>query len=154
MELLLWRHAEAEPGEPDLGRQLTAKGEKQARRTAQWLHAHLPDSARIYVSPALRAQQTAQALAELSRRKVKTVEALAPEAGPQEVLQALDWPNARATIVVVGHQPTLGQVASLLLAGKALPWTVKKSGVWWLQARERNGALNVVLRAVINPDLL
>ncbi len=36
MELILWRHAEAEPGEPDLGRRLSAKGEKQARRMAEW----------------------------------------------------------------------------------------------------------------------
>ena len=52
MELILWRHAEAEPGEPDLGRKLTAKGEKQARRVAEWLHSHLPQTAKIYVSPA------------------------------------------------------------------------------------------------------
>ena len=61
MELILWRHAEAEPGEPDLGRKLTAKGEKQARRVAEWLQTRLPQTAKIYVSPARRAQQTAQA---------------------------------------------------------------------------------------------
>ena len=46
MELILWRHAEAEPGEPDLGRKLTAKGEKQARRVAEWLQTRLPQTAR------------------------------------------------------------------------------------------------------------
>jgi phosphohistidine phosphatase len=154
MDLVLWRHAEAEAGEPDEGRRLTAKGDKQARRAAEWLHAHLPDSARILVSPALRAQQTAQALAELSHRKFKTVEALAPGASAEDVLRAVDWPYSRATVVVVGHQPTLGEVASLLLAGRPLPWTVKKAGIWWLQARERDGASQVALRAVVNPDLL
>ena len=114
----------------------------------------LPDSARILVSPALRAQQTAQALAELSHRKFKTVEALAPGASAEDVLRAVDWPYSRATVVVVGHQPTLGEVASLLLAGRPLPWTVKKAGIWWLQARERDGASQVALRAVVNPDLL
>jgi phosphohistidine phosphatase len=68
MELILWRHAEAEIGEPDLGRKLTPRGEKQARRVAEWLHAQLPDSARILVSPATRAQQTAKALAEVTHR--------------------------------------------------------------------------------------
>lgn len=152
MDLVLWRHAEAEAGDPDEGRRLTAKGEKQARRVAQWLHARLPDSARILVSPALRAQQTAQALAELSKRKIKTLETLAPGALPQDVLAAVDWPHARATVVVVGHQPTLGAVASVLLAGRELPWSIKKAGVWWLQAREDDGEHEVVLRAVIGPD--
>ena len=78
MELILWRHAEAEVGEPDLGRKLTARGDKQARRVAQWLHGQLPDSARILTSPAERALQTAQALADLSRRKLRIVDTLAP----------------------------------------------------------------------------
>ena len=95
MELILWRHAEAEVGEPDLGRRLTSKGEKQARRMAEWLHAHLPESARILVSPAMRAQQTVQALAELGHRKFKTVEEVAPGATVKDVLRAVDWPNAK-----------------------------------------------------------
>src|SRR5436190_21449722 len=37
MDLILWRHADAEPGEPDIGRRLTAKGLKQAERVAAWL---------------------------------------------------------------------------------------------------------------------
>ncbi len=90
MDLVLWRHAEAEYGEPDLGRRLTPKGDKQARRMAEWLHHHLPDSARILVSPATRAQQTAQALAELSHRKFRTVDAIAPGARAADVLAAAD----------------------------------------------------------------
>lgn len=59
MDLILWRHAEAEPGEPDLERALTAKGQRQARRMADWLGSQLPDSCRILASPALRCLQTA-----------------------------------------------------------------------------------------------
>jgi phosphohistidine phosphatase len=154
MELILWRHAEAEAGEPDLGRKLTGKGEKQARRMAEWLHAHLPDSTRILVSPAIRAQQTARALAEVGHRKLRTAEALSPGAGPTELLAAVDWPDARAPIVVVGHQPTLGWVVSQLLGGGPPSWTIKKGAVWWLQSRARDGETQVVLRAVVNPDLL
>jgi phosphohistidine phosphatase len=153
MELILWRHAEAEIGEPDLGRKLTARGEKQARRSAEWLHSNLPDSARIYVSPAMRAQQTAQALAELSQRKFRTVEPIAPGASVQDVLIAVDWPQAKVPIVIVGHQPTLGQVASWLVAGEEQDWSVKKSGIWWLSSRERDGVEQVIVRAVINPDM-
>ena len=154
MELILWRHAEAEAGEPDLGRKLTGKGEKQARRMAEWLHAHLPDSARILVSPATRAQQTAKVLAEVGHRKLKTVEAIAPGASAADLLAAADWPDARQATVIVGHQPTLGWVISELLAGGAQSWSVKKGAVWWLQSRARGGEEQVVLRAVVSPDLL
>lgn len=154
MELLLWRHCEAEPGEPDLGRVLTGKGEKQARRMAAWLHAHLPESARILVSPARRSQQTAQALAELAPRKLKTVDALAPGASVGDVLQAVRWPDAKSVVVVVGHQPTLGRVASRLLAGDESDWPIKKGGLWWFSSRDRDGVEQVVLRAVLGPELL
>jgi phosphohistidine phosphatase len=154
MELLLWRHCEAEAGEPDLGRALTGKGEKQARRVAAWLHGHLPDSARILVSPARRAQQTAQALATLAPRKIKTVEALAPGASAEDVLQAARWPDGKSVIVVVGHQPTLGWVASRLLTGAEADWPIKKGGVWWFSARSRDGVEQAVVRAVVAPDLI
>jgi phosphohistidine phosphatase len=153
MELILWRHAEAEVGEPDLGRKLTARGEKQARKMAEWLHARLPDSARLLASPAARAQQTAQALADLAHRKFRTVEALAPGASVEDVLAAAEWPDGRKPVVIVGHQPTLGWVASQLLIGEPGDWAIKKGAVWWLQAREREGVAQVVLRAVANPDL-
>jgi phosphohistidine phosphatase len=154
MDLLLWRHCEAEPGEPDLGRELTGKGEKQARRVAAWLHAHLPDSARILVSPARRAQQTAVALAELAPRKTRTVDALAPGASAEDVLNAVRWPDAKSTIVVVGHQPTLGWVASRLLTGAEADWPIRKGGVWWFSSRDRGGIEQVLLRAVIGADLV
>jgi phosphohistidine phosphatase len=154
MDLILWRHADAEPGEPDEKRRLTAKGKKQARRAAEWLHSSLPNSARILVSPAVRAQQTAAFLAELSHRKFKTVAALAPGASAEEILQIVDWPNAGGCVVVVGHQPALGWVASRLLANKDLPWSIKKSGIWWLQVRAAVEPSEISLRAVVNPDLL
>jgi phosphohistidine phosphatase len=74
MDLILWRHAEAEPGEPDLGRRLTAKGIQQAERMARWLDRHLPATTRILTSPADRAEQTARAL----KRKYRVVPELAP----------------------------------------------------------------------------
>ena len=58
----LWRHADAEDGDDDLARALTPKGAKQAARMAAWLDARLPKNARMIVSPALRAQQTAEPL--------------------------------------------------------------------------------------------
>ncbi|MBI3149456.1 MAG: phosphohistidine phosphatase SixA [Betaproteobacteria bacterium] len=150
MELLLWRHADAEDGLPDLERALTHKGHKQAGKVATWLDRHLPGNCRILVSPAQRAQQTAAALG----RKFKTVPALAPDTAPSELLQLAGWPDGRESVLVVGHQPTLGQVAALLLGGLPQAWAIKKGAVWWLSNREREGGGQVVLRAAITPDLL
>ena len=150
MELILWRHAEAEPGEPDAARRLTTKGGKQAARMAAWLERHLPEGCRIVVSPAVRAQQTASALG----RSFRTVDALGPGTSPQALLDAAGWPAGRGAVVVVGHQPTLGAAAALALCGLAQPWSVRKGAVWWLSDRQRGEAGTVVLRAVIAPDFV
>ena len=153
MDLVLWRHAEAEPGEPDEGRKLTPKGEKQAKRVADWLHNRLPDTAKILSSPAKRAQQTAQALAEASHRKFKILEALAPDATVDEILDAVGWTAGKGTLVVVGHQPTLGRVASRLLAGGERDWPLKKGAVVWISHRGSNGSAEPILRAAVGPEL-
>lgn len=148
MDLILWRHAEAEDGVPDLGRALTARGRKQASRMADWLNPRLPPDLRILTSPATRAVQTAQALG----RHCETLAALAPGASVARVLAAAGWPDAPYPVLVVGHQPTLGRVALYLLAGAALDTTLKKGAIWWFQGRERDGRLQVALRAVAAPD--
>jgi phosphohistidine phosphatase len=150
MDLILWRHAEAEPGEPDLGRRLTAKGTKQAERMAAWLEARLPDTTRVLVSPADRAQQTASAL----KRKSRTVPEIAPGASVAAVLAAAGWPDSREPVLIVGHQPTLGNVAAFLLSGEDADWAVKKGAVWWLSNRVRDGESGVVLRVVLGPDFV
>ena len=150
MDLILWRHAEAEPGEPDLGRRLTSKGLKQAERMAQWLDSHLPDTCRVLVSPADRAQQTAVAL----QRKFKTVTDLAPGASVAAVLAAANWPDSREPVLIVGHQPTLGAVASFLLSGEEAYWSVRKGAVWWLSNRAKEGGAAVVLKVVVAPDFI
>ncbi len=150
MDLILWRHAEAEPGEPDLGRRLTAKGHKQAERMAAWLERHLPDTCRVLVSPADRAQETALAL----KRKFRTVDELAPGASVEALLGAAGWPDSRESVLIVGHQPTLGEVAAFLLTGEPAYWSIKKGGVWWISNRSRLGQAGVVLRVVLGPDFV
>lgn len=150
MDLILWRHCEAEPGEPDLGRRLTGKGAKQAERMAAWLDSHLPDTCRILVSPADRTVQTAQAL----NRKFRTVAELGPGASVAAVLAAANWPEAREPVLVVGHQPTLGMVASFLLSGEEAYWSVRKGAVWWLSNRAKEDGAAVVLKAVQSPEFI
>src|SRR5512134_784541 len=127
MDLILWRHAEAEDGAPDSERKLTAKGRKQAEKVAAWLDARLPDDARILASPTARTQETAAAL----KRPFEATAAVGPGASCAAVLEAAGWPGHRGTIVIVGHQPTLGEVAARLLAGQASSWSIKKGALWW-----------------------
>jgi len=150
MDLILWRHAEAEPGEPDLGRRLTAKGIQQADRMAKWLERRLPATTRILSSPADRTQQTALAL----KRKFRVVPELAPGASATAVLAAAGWPDSREPILIVGHQPTLGEVAAFLLTEEEASWSVRKGAVWWLSNRVRNGVSSTVLKVVIAPDFV
>ncbi len=150
MDLILWRHAEAEPGEPDLGRRLTSKGLKQAERMAEWLEHRLPDTTRIVVSPADRTQQTALALG----RKFRTSADVAPGASAASLLAAAGWPDAREPVLVVGHQPTLGEVAAFLMAGEEAAWSIRKGAVWWFSNRTRLGQPGVLLKVAIGPDLV
>ncbi len=160
MDLILWRHAQAVMLEDeggtvafdlarDLPRPLTPKGERQAARMAEWLNQRLPDTTRILASPARRTQQTAEALG----RRFRTVDAINPLASVDDLLVAARWPDAREPVLIVGHQPTLGLLAARLLTGHDQPWSVHKGAVWWLRSRERDGAQQVVLHAVVPPDL-
>jgi len=150
MDLILWRHADAEEGARDMERKLTSKGRRQAARVAEWLIAQLPSRYAVLSSPARRARETADALGV----RYKISERLAPGAAPSDILEAVGWPSHKGALVVVGHQPDLGRVAAVLLAGAEAEWSVKKGGVWWLTHRERGATAQVVVRAVIAPDLI
>lgn len=150
MDLILWRHAEAVDGAPDMARKLTPKGIRQAQDTAAWLKARLSKDARVLVSPAKRALETAQALTD----EFEVVKEIAPGASVAAVLAAAGWPDSKATTLVVGHQPTLGMVAATLIAGEPMPWSIRKSGIWWLSHRVRGEGPQTVIRAVMAPDFL
>lgn len=153
MDLILWRHADAEmlqPGQDDLDRALTPKGERQARRMAGWLNQRLAESTRILATPARRSQQTAEPL----NRRVTVVSSIAPGSSVDDLLAAAGWPGGSAAMLIVGHQPTLGMAAARLLAGTDLPWTIKKGAIWWLHRRERDGEAQVTLHAVQSVDAL
>lgn len=150
VDLILWRHADAAPGSPDLERKLTGKGRKQAMRVSQWLHHRLPSAFSVICSPARRARETADALGI----RYTLAERLAPGAAPGDILEACGWPSHKGAVIVVGHQPDLGRAAALLVSGAEGDWPVKKGGLWWLSNRERDGESQVVVRAVLGPDLL
>ena len=138
MDLILWRHADAEEGAPDLARKLTPKGERQAARVAAWLREHLPENYRLLASPAVRAQQTAEALGKPTTEKL-----LAPGATVEAILTAQADHGA---VVLVGHQPDLGAVVSYLICGEERDLSIAKGALWWFSGD--------TVRAVISPDLL
>ncbi|MEY4099021.1 MAG: hypothetical protein RL300_192 [Pseudomonadota bacterium] len=153
MDLILWRHAEAQewtPGCDDMARRLTSRGEKQAKRMAGWLDRQLPDNTRILVSPAVRTEQTASALS----RKFKIRPELAPDGTVAQLLELVQWPAAKGCVLVVGHQPTLGQTIAQLIGLSATECAVRKGAVWWLRNREREALVQTVVVTVQSPDVL
>ena len=150
IELLLWRHADAEDGIPDAGRALTKKGLKQAMQMAAWLKPRLPSDCLILASPAKRAQQTAAAL----YLPYTTEGRIGVQADIAGLIAASSWRKRAGTVIVVGHQPTLGRLAAWLLVGEPADWTIKKGALWWFSARTGGGDNHTVLKAVVSPELL
>jgi phosphohistidine phosphatase len=153
MDLILWRHAEAEEaqdGSDDLTRALTPRGEKQAARMAAWLDRQLPEGLRVLASPSRRTEQTADALG----RKFKMRAELLPGGTTEELLGLAQWPRARGAVLIVGHQPVLGQTIAQLLGMQASECAVRKGAVWWLRQRQRMDESQTVLMAVQSPEFV
>jgi phosphohistidine phosphatase len=146
MDLILWRHAEAESGSPDSARKLTEHGREQARRIAAWLKPRLPGNCEVLASPAIRAQQTARALGVA----FTITPAVGTDAAAADIIAAVDWPARSGATLIVGHQPTLGRLAALLLSGTEADWGIEKGALWWLFRADGR----IALRAVIDPELL
>ena len=150
MDLLLWRHAEAVEGIPDLTRELTERGQRQAQKVAGWLDKHKPKRLKVLSSPAMRTRQTASAFTD----EFEIITALGIEASVADLIAASGWPHSSGACMIVGHQPTLGRLIALLLAGEEQELSVKKGSLWWLTSRTREEEHQTVLRTVISPDFL
>lgn len=150
MDLILWRHAEAEDGINDLNRPLTARGKKQAEQTAEWLRKHLPENFTVIASQAKRSQQTAQALTPDYRITAE----INPGCEAAAILASSNWGESNETVIIVGHQPTLGRLASFLQAGTEAEWSVKKSAIWWFSNRVRHSEPQTYLKAMLQPELM
>ncbi len=156
MELILWRHAQAQdltddmPAEADMQRPLTAKGQKQAQRMGGWLESALPQTCRILVSPSLRTQETAEALG----RKFKTLAEIGPAASAEDLILAANWPHSREPVLLIGHQPALGAMAAQLIKPQQSECAIRKANVWWISQKEMDGeGLQTYLKAIMCPQL-
>lgn len=115
MRLYLVRHAEAEPGEPDELRRLTADGRRVARELGERLAGEGVRADAILTSPMLRARETGAELGKALGADVEPDERLAPGATADDVREAVA--GRGATLVVVGHQPDCGRIAAELSGG-------------------------------------
>jgi phosphohistidine phosphatase len=154
MELILWRHADAEapglrPDAPDLQRELTALGRRQAAHVADWLNVRLPEQCRILCSPAVRAQQTV----DLLERDYHVSAAIGPGAEPRALLAVAGWPDRHGAVLVVAHQPTLGRTASLVLCGREQEWAIPRGALWWFELVSLEQQYGLCLKAVVTPAL-
>ena len=112
MQLVIVRHAEAAPGEPDELRPLTSAGREQARMLGKRLREQGIDPDAVVSSPLLRARETAAALG-LGDPDVD--ERLAPGATPADIR---DTAAGRGeTVVIVAHQPDCGHAVAALSGG-------------------------------------
>ncbi len=148
MDLILWRHAEAEDASPDERRRLTSKGREQAAKVGRWLQARLPEY-RLLSSPAARAKETAEGLAA----SFEVFPELYGGASVQDVLEASGWPRAEGAVILVGHQPLFGEVAAYLMTRRTESWPMKKGAAWWFRTTETARGLSTELVAAIPPKL-
>lgn len=150
MQIILWRHAEAEMGQDDLARFLTEKGKRQAMQMAEILRNRLPENHRVWVSQAARSQQTASFLT----LNLEVFSELNPEQNAQSVAKLLFGQPEDDTIVIVGHQPWIGELCAFLLNQSwqtQAYWSVKKGAFWWFSAHESDGVFLCKLKTMLTP---
>jgi phosphohistidine phosphatase len=153
VQLLLIRHAHALDGDDDAARPLSPRGRKQVRALARALHrAGVFAAGEIWHSPLVRARDTAALLAQRlgTRAKLVEMDGLAPGNDPAVVAALLKF--HRQPLAIVGHEPHLSALASLLVAGAAAPavFALRKCAAL---ALERDNDRWTV-RWLVSPDLL
>jgi phosphohistidine phosphatase len=87
-------------------------------------------------------------------RRYKLREELSPYGQAQEVLDLVQWPVAKGAVMVVGHQPYLGQVVAKLFDMEPGECSIKKASVWWIKTKAHESVLQTSLHAVQSADLV
>lgn len=150
LDLILWRHAEAEVllhGQSDLQRALTKKGHKQAKQMSLWLKKYQPKKSYMLVSPALRTRETANYLTQDWVEESR----LAPERPLSPIIQLVAQCPFES-LILVGHQPWIGELAAHCLGVADGQLGIKKGAVWWLRLPKSGG--HYKLYSVQAPDLI
>ncbi|UYV14154.1 MAG: histidine phosphatase family protein [Phycisphaera sp.] len=137
MQVQVCRHAEAESQSVtglDVDRPLTREGRLQARYLAGLLSGTQPglQPRRLLASPAVRTQQTARAIADELGLSITTLDDLLPTCPAGAAIAAIASHADGAPVLLVGHNPTVTAVVSILLhgpsAGVHLPGPALRTG--------------------------
>ena len=134
MQLILFRHGPAGRRDPDRWaddsvRPLTASGARLTRNVAEGLRRIKPDIDHVVCSPLARTRQTASVLASvLGTGEVEELDALRPGAPVADLLEFLAARVSDRGVVLVGHEPALGALATVLLFGTSADLPLKKAG--------------------------
>ena len=130
MQLFILRHADADTeASTDSARTLSEKGEEQALKVAQFCRTHGIQPGVIFASPLIRAQQTAKPVAKELRVEVTTARWLACGAKPDVILAELAAVENVPTVMLVGHEPDLGNLISHLLGAASGSIHVRKASL-------------------------
>jgi phosphohistidine phosphatase len=153
MRLYLLRHAHALEGADDAARPLSKRGQKQIRALARWLRGNRAFKVlEVWHSPLVRSHDTAGLLAKRLRLQVPLVATpgLTPGDDPTPLLRRLRL--RQRSLAIVGHEPHLSALATLLLTGATAPpvITLKKCSLLALTREDDRWTVSWQ----INPDLL
>jgi len=162
MNIYIIRHAIAvDRGTPeyedDSQRPLTDKGKKKMRQIARGLRVLGVDFDLILSSPYVRAKETAEILAEVSKTKADVVfsENLIPMGDPDLLLSEMNEKYSANSVALVGHEPHLSALISLLVSDNAsLDIILKKGGVCRLSADDLHHNRKAALEWLLTPGIL
>ena len=166
MNLFILRHAIAsDPGKdrlpknlPDADRPLSSKGQQKLWRSTEAMRAMELKFDAVVSSPLLRARQTALIVTEAFelRRKLVLTDHLAPEGSPKLLIEQINELGPRAkNILVVGHEPYLSRLISLLISGSTMAAIdLRKGGLAKLEIEELRYARCATLAALLTPKQL
>jgi len=160
MDLYILRHAIAEPKtgafpRGDRQRKLTVEGSRRMRRIARGMKTAGLSFDVILTSPYVRARQTADIVAGVFglEKQVELTAALAPGGIPVELIELLNRDYAaRKSILLVGHEPGLSRLISVLLTGGPdLSLNLKKGGLCRLTVAHPRAGCRATLEFLLAP---
>jgi phosphohistidine phosphatase len=160
MKLYLLRHAIAAERDPDIYpddslRPLTASGRKKMGKIANALCRMGLQVDLILSSPYLRARQTAEIARKglnLKKERLLLIDALAPAGDPERLITEIQEKYAVEALMLVGHEPNLSNLISLLLSGDtSIPIMMKKAGICCLSIEQLTAGKCAMLEWLINP---
>jgi len=161
MKLYIVRHAIAvdrgTPGIKDEDRALTEEGGDKMRQASAGLRGlgYIPEL--LLTSPLLRARQTADILLEELGKGIDfdITPALSPSATRQELYRVIGLHSKRNSLMLVGHQPSLGEIAGEIVFGSSEHFIeLKKGGVCAIELERVRGTPKGSMVALLTPSIL